>query len=110
MVILKSTANPGLSLSLGVKVKKVLLVYFERHARRALLVFPRTLNNSILSTAYKKRAGPGKFSFFFFCKKKGSNFAPFTMPGAMELGGKNHKNRGFFFDAARKADKGSLSS
>ena len=58
IVILKSTAPPGLSLNLGAEVKKILLVYFERHARRVLLEFPRTLNNSILSTAYKKRAGP----------------------------------------------------
>ena len=37
MVILKSTAVPGLSLNLGVEVKKGLFIYFERHARRVLL-------------------------------------------------------------------------
>ena len=39
MVILKSTAIPGQPLNLGVEVKKVLLIYFERHARRAPLDF-----------------------------------------------------------------------
>ena len=80
MVILKSTAVPGLSLNLGVEVKKVLLVYFERHARRVPIEFPRTPNNSILSTAYKKRAGPDQlglfFGFLFFSvKKKGTKVA-----------------------------------
>ena len=84
MVILKSTAITGLSLNLGVKVKKVLLVYFERHARRVPLEFPRTLNNSILSTAYKKRARAWPsltFLFYLFylkkaLRKKGTKVAP----------------------------------
>ena len=42
MVILMSTAVAGLPLNFEVEVKKVLLVYFERHARRLLLGLPRT--------------------------------------------------------------------
>ena len=43
MVILKSAAVAGLPLNLGVKVKKVLLVYFERHARLFTLDSARML-------------------------------------------------------------------
>ena len=50
MVILRSTALAGLPPDLGVEVKKVLLVYFERHARRVALAFPRTPTNPLLST------------------------------------------------------------
>ena len=46
MVILKSTALSGLPLNHGVEVKKVVLIYFERHARRVALDFPRTPNYS----------------------------------------------------------------
>ena len=42
MVILKSTAAASLPLNLGVEVKTVLLIYFERRARRFHLEFPRT--------------------------------------------------------------------
>ena len=44
MVILKSTAPVELPLNLGVEVKKVLLIYFERHARLYALGSARKLN------------------------------------------------------------------
>ena len=50
MVILKSTALAGLPLNLGVDVGRALLSYFERHARRFSLIFPRMSNISLLST------------------------------------------------------------
>ena len=88
MVILKSTALSELPLNLGVEVKKVSVVYFERHARLVLLVYPRTLNYSIPSTTYKnsRRAGNLPWAvfflfsfFFFFFLKKGTKVASSTL-------------------------------
>ena len=77
MVILKSAAVAGLPLNLRVKVKKVLLVYFERLARLFKLDSARMLKIIHLKTLVEQRRSSCRncILIIFFCKNKGTKVA-----------------------------------
>ena len=66
MVILKSAAVAGLPLNLEVKVKKVLLVYFERHARPFTLCSAKLLKVIHFKMLVKQATEPSFIVILFY--------------------------------------------
>ena len=76
MVILKSTAVPGLPLNLVVEVKTVLIIYFERHARRAPLdSFRAAQQRPKKNPVSAEQAMSRRRAVDFFFLKKGTKVA-----------------------------------